>query len=231
MIESFLTAFIVYFVVIDPVGTAPIFLAVTAHLDRAARIRTAIEATLIATLIMLFFALCGSWVLQYLKIGPPAFKIAGGIILFLVAWDMLNSKRQKRKRRETTGNDNVPDHARAAHNDVVQSAETSAEEPDSVAIFPLAIPMLAGPAAIMSVMVVSADFGDSMSQSVTGYSALLSVMVVTGCLLALTGYAERWIDQRLGNVFSRVTAIILAALSVQYIVDGLVMLGIVTGAS
>ena len=61
MIESFLTAFIVYFVVIDPVGTAPIFLAVTAHLDRAARIRTAIEATLVATLIMLFFALCGSW--------------------------------------------------------------------------------------------------------------------------------------------------------------------------
>jgi len=231
MIESFLTAFIVYFVVIDPVGTAPIFLAVTGHLDRAARIRTAIEATLIATLIMLFFALCGSWVLQYLKIGQPAFKIAGGIILFLVAWDMLNSKRQRRKPLETTGDDRSADHGKPAQKSAVEPVDTSTEEADSVAIFPLAIPMLAGPAAIMSVMVVSADFGDSMSQSVIGYTALLSVMIVTGCVLALTGYAERWIDPRLGNVFSRVTAIILAALSVQYIVDGLAMLGIVTGAS
>ena len=93
MIENFLTAFIVYFVVIDPIGTAPLFLAVTAAQDKRAKITTTIEAMLAATLIMVFFALCGSWVLQYLKIGEPAFKIAGGVTLFLVAWDMLNSKR------------------------------------------------------------------------------------------------------------------------------------------
>ena len=103
MIENFLTAFIVYFVVIDPIGTAPIFLAVTAAQCKRAKIRTAIETTLMATLIMVFFALCGSWVLRYLQIGDPAYKIAGGLILFLVAWDMLTSKRQTRKSRETTG--------------------------------------------------------------------------------------------------------------------------------
>ena len=78
MIENFLTAFIVYFVVKDPIGTTPLFLAVTAPQDKRAKIRTAIEATLVATLIMVFFALCGSWVLQYLKIGEPASRSPAG---------------------------------------------------------------------------------------------------------------------------------------------------------
>ena len=246
MIEDFLTAFIVYFVVIDPIGTAPIFLAVTAAQDKRAKIRTAIEATLVATLIMVFFALCGSWVLQYLKIGEPAFKIAGGVILFLVAWDMLNSKRQARKRRETTApalaSNFAPDFvpnlglniADNAGDEAIPSQKSRKEdsgnddEPENVAIFPLAIPMLAGPAAIMSVMVVSADFSGSMVTSLTGYGALMTVMLATGLIMVLTAIAERIIDPRLSNVFSRVTAIILAALSVQYVIDGLAALHLIT---
>ena len=238
MIENFLTAFIVYFVVIDPIGTAPIFLAVTAAQDKRAKIRTAIEATLVATLIMVFFALCGSWVLQYLKIGEPAFKIAGGVILFLVAWDMLNSKRQARKRRETTGpalaSDLVLNIADEAGDEAIPGQKSTKEdsgnddEPENVAIFPLAIPMLAGPAAIMSVMVVSADFSGSMVTSLTGYGALMTVMLATGLIMVLTAIAERIIDPRLSNVFSRVTAIILAALSVQYVIDGLAALHLIT---
>ena len=238
MIENFLTAFIVYFVVIDPIGTAPIFLAVTAAQDKRAKIRTAIEATLVATLIMVFFALCGSWVLQYLKIGEPAFKIAGGVILFLVAWDMLNSKRQARKRRETTApalaSDLVLNIADEAGDETIPGQKSTKEdsgnddEPENVAIFPLAIPMLAGPAAIMSVMVVSADFSGSMVTSLTGYGALMAVMLATGLIMVLTAIAERIIDPRLSNVFSRVTAIILAALSVQYVIDGLAALHLIT---
>ena len=234
MSENFLTAFIVYFVVIDPIRTAPIFLAVTAAQDKRAKIRTAIEATLAATLIIVFFALCGSWVLRYLQIGEPAFKIASGVILFLVAWEMLTSKRQARKRRETT---------RIALAAEAGTAETGArttpgkqhtkdtsdndDEPENVAIFPLAIPMLAGPAAIMSVMVVSANFSGGMVMSLTGYSALLLVMLVTGKIMVLTAIADRMIDPRLSNVFSRVTAIILAALSVQYVIDGLTALQLI----
>ena len=240
MIENFLTAFIVYFVVIDPIGTAPIFLAVTAAQDKRAKIRTAIEAMLVATLIMVFFALCGSWVLRYLQIGEPAFKIAGGVILFLVAWDMLTSKRQARKRRETTGPETGPAPALAAEAGTAEAgARTSPgkqhakdtsgndDEPENVAIFPLAIPMLAGPAAIMSVMVVSADFSGSMVMSLTGYGALLAVMLATGKIMVLTAIADRMIDPRLSNVFSRVTAIILAALSVQYVIDGLTALQLI----
>ena len=81
MFEAFITAFIIYFVVIDPVGNAPILLAVTQHQDRARKLRTALEGTAIATAIMLFFALCGAWILAHLNISEAAFRIAGGIIL------------------------------------------------------------------------------------------------------------------------------------------------------
>ena len=221
MIESFLTAFIVYFVVIDPIGTAPIFVAVTGHQDRSGKVRTAIEATIVATLIMLFFAICGSWVLHYLKIGEPAFKIAGGLILFLVAWEMLNSKRQTRKKIETTNQSLEKGLFKAS------TANHQDKDQESVAIFPLAIPLLAGPAAVTSVMVISADFNSSFTMILTGYAALLAVMLATGAILALTGLAENMIDARLSNVFSRVTAIILAGLSVQFIVDGLMVLGVI----
>lgn len=226
MYESFITAFVIYFVVVDPIGNAPIFLAVTAHLDKAQKARVALEGTVVATAIMLFFALCGSWILGYLNISEAAFKIAGGLILFTVALDMLTSRRQTRKEQTTTRNqddsDN-PDGDRRDMNDVADSGEQ-----DNVAIFPLAIPLLAGPASIMSVMVVSADLGDSLALQITGYGALLAVMLATALILGLVVFVERFIDHRATNVFSRVTAIILAALSVQYVVDGMAALGLIT---
>ena len=210
MIEAFITAFIIYFVVIDPVGNAPIFLAVTQHQDRARKLRTALEGTAIATAIMLFFALCGAWILGYLNISEAAFRIAGGIILFLVALDMLAAKRQQRKREATTADD-------------------GAGEPDNVAVYPLAIPLLAGPSAIMSVIVVTGGFASGgLSAMLTGYAALLAVMVVTGAILSLTVLAEGWLNEKITMVFSRITAIILAGLSVQYIIDGLAAIGLLT---
>ena len=209
MVEAFITAFIIYFVVIDPVGNAPIFLAVTQHQDRARKLRTALEGTAIATTIMLFFALCGAWILGYLNISEAAFRIAGGIILFLVALDMLAAKRQQRKREATTGDD-------------------SAAEPDNVAIYPLAIPLLAGPSAIMSVIVVTGGFASGgVAAVLTGYAALLAVMVATGAILSLTVLAEGWMNEKITMVFSRITAIILAGLSVQYVIDGLFATGLV----
>lgn len=216
MVESFLTAFIIYFVVIDPIGNAPIFMAVTSHQDRTKKTRTAIEGTIVATVIMLFFALCGSFILKYLNITQPAFKISGGLILFTVALDMLTSKRQERKEKSTTRD----------HGDQDQPKQTSSDG-DNVAIFPLAIPLLAGPAAIMSVMVVSTDMGDTLQSQLIGYAALLAVMLSVGFILSMTAMAERFIDPRATNVFSRITAIILAALSIQYIIDGLTELGLI----
>ena len=205
MLESFVTAFIIYFVVIDPIGNAPVFLAVTTAQARRQKYRTAIEATLFATMIMLFFALCGAWLLAYLNITEHAFKIAGGIILFLVSLDMLSAKRQERKRHESTS-DNLDGDA------------------DNLAIYPLAIPMLAGPAAIISVIVVNANFSDALANTLIGYAALLAVMVSTGIIMCSTVVAESWLNEKVTMVFSRITAIVLAGLSVQYVLDGLMIL-------
>ena len=217
MFESFVTAFIIYFVVIDPIGNAPIFLAVTEAQDRARKLRTALEGTAIATAIMMFFALCGAWILGYLNITEAAFKIAGGIILFLVALDMLAAKRQQRKRAESTGN--------ATAGDAVEEEDSDG---DNLAIYPLAIPLLAGPSAIMSVIVVNAGFAGALASTLTGYAALLAVMVATGIILCLTVIAEGWLNEKITMVFSRITAIILAGLSVQYVIDGLAAIGLVT---
>ena len=223
MLESFITAFIIYFVVIDPIGNAPVFLAVTSGQDRSQKLRITLEGTAIATGIMFFFALCGAWVLAYLNITEAAFKIAGGIILFLVALDMLAAKRQQRKRAESTSDEgNNPDKTHEKSN--------AADETDNenLAVYPLAIPLLAGPSAIMSVMVVNAGFAGDFSQALTGYAALIAVMVATGLILSITVFAERWFNEKITMVFSRITAIILAGLSVQYVIDGLTLVGIMT---
>ena len=200
---------------IDPIGNAPIFLAVTEAQDRARKLRTAgghrhrhrHHAVLRAL---------RAWILGYLNISEAAFKIAGGIVLFLVALDMLTAKRQQRKRAESTGGGNA--------------GETGSDEPDSdnLAIYPLAIPLLSGPSAIMSVIVVNAGFAGALASTLTGYAALLAVMVATGVILCLTVIAECWLNERITMVFSRITAIILAGLSVQYVIDGLTAIGIVT---
>ena len=112
MYEILTAAFIIYFVVIDPVGNAPIFLAVTETQDWTRRLRTALEGFAIATAFMLFFALCRSYILSYLKITKAAFKITSGIILFVVALDMLAAKLQQHKCAQSTGggytSDNSP---------------------------------------------------------------------------------------------------------------------------
>lgn len=213
MIESFLTAFIIYFVVVDPIGNSPIFLALTSGLDRKKKTRIALEGTLFATLIMLFFALCGRWILHYLNITDSAFTIAGGLILFIVAIEMLTSKRQARKQQATT--------------DPAADSASDGTDNDNIAVFPLAIPLLAGPASILSVMVVTADIERSLVSYIASYGALLAVMVVTALTLAVTVRIERFIDERATIVFSRVTAIILAALSVQYVLNGLSALGLI----
>ena len=226
MFESFVTAFIIYFVVIDPIGNAPIFLAVTESQGRSRKLRTAIEGTAIATAIMLFFAVCGAWILAYLNITEAAFKIAGGIILFLVALDMLAAKRQRRKRAESTGGANAG--AGNTAEDITGSGAPEESDGDNLAVYPLAIPLLAGPSAIMSVIVVNAGFAGALASTLTGYAALLAVMVATGIILCLTVVAEGWLNEKITMVFSRITAIILAGLSVQYVIDGLTVIGVVS---
>ena len=197
MIELFFKTFIFYFIVIDPIGSTPIFLVVTDHLDIKEKIKTAMHGTFIATLILLFFGLLGNSILAYLKISFPAFTIAGGIILFIIALEMLFDKRHQRREESTNF--------------------TS----DKLSIFPLATPLLAGHAAITSVIVSVTATGNNFTNQAIGMLALIAATLVTFIILFIAAKSEKIINKRIISVFSRIVAIILAGLSIQYILDGI----------
>ena len=138
MLEIFIQSFVLYFVVIDPLGNTPIFMTVTQQQNIKEKNKTAIESVLIATIILVLFSVIGNFLLSYLNISLAAFRIAGGMILFIIALEMLFNKRQQRKEKNI---ENIG---------------------DKVAIFPLAIPLLSGPAAITSVIVIVSNFGDNL---------------------------------------------------------------------
>jgi multiple antibiotic resistance protein len=186
--------------VVDPLGNAPIFLSLTQSQNKKEKIQTAIEGVLIATVILIIFSLIGNLLLSYLNISLPAFRIAGGIILFLISLEMLFNKRQQRK----------------------ESIVIDANE--KVSIFPLAIPILAGPAAITSVIVIASDIGYNFFNQLVSIAALLGIMLLTLIVFLIVSKSGDFINKKIINVFSRVIAIILAALSVQYIMDGILEL-------
>ena len=197
MTELFLKTFIFYFIVIDPIGSTPLFLVVTEHLNVKEKIKTALHGTFIATLILLFFGLLGNSVLAYLKISFPAFTIAGGIILFIISLEMLFDKRHQRKEEDINF--------------------TS----DKLSIFPLATPLLAGPAAITSVIVSVSAMGNNFSNQAIGMLALVAATLTTFIILFLAAKSEKIINKRIISVFSRIVAIVLAGLSIQYILNGI----------
>ena len=197
MLEIFIQSFVLYFVVIDPIGVAPIFFVVTKNLSTDSKIKTAMNSTTFAFLILVFFALLGNYIFNHLNITFPALKIAGGIILFLVSLEMLFNKRQERKEENATF------------------------DTDNVSIFPLAIPLLAGPAAIISVVVSVSNIGSNYINQIVGMAALVIVMSMTFVSFFTVSKFEKMVNKKLINIFSSIIAIILAGLSVQYILDGI----------
>lgn len=197
MLELFIQSFVVYFVVVDPLGNGPIFLSLTQSQNTKEKIQTSIEAVSIATIILISFSVIGKFILSYLSISLASFRIAGGLILFIIALEMLFNKRQERKE------------------------QIANEVKDKVSIFPLAIPILSGPAAITSIIVIMSDIGDNIVYQFVSITSLISVMLITLVLFIIISKSGDFINKKIVNVFSRVIAIILAALSVQYIIDGL----------
>ena len=200
MYEIFLQSFVLYFVVIDPFGTTPIFMSLTQHQNTKEKLKSAFEGVLTATIILIFFSLVGNFLLSYLNISLGAFKIAGGIILFIISMEMLFDKRQERKEKD------------------IQNVS------NNIAIFPLAIPLLSGPAAITSVIVIVSQFADNFAYQLIGTASLISVMLITFILFFIVSKSQQFINKKVTNVFSRVISIVLAGLSVQYIIDGVVSL-------
>jgi multiple antibiotic resistance protein len=197
MLEIFIQSFVLYFVVVDPIGSTPIFFVITKNLNIKDKIKTAVNSTIIALLVLIFFALLGNYILNHLNITFSALKIAGGIILFIVSLEMLFSKRQQRKKEDTNFHS------------------------DNISVFPLAIPLLAGPAAIISVVVSVNNIGSNFINQIVGMTSLVLVMVITFIAFFIVSKFEKVVNEKVINIFSSVIAIILAGLSVQYILDGI----------
>ena len=197
MLEIFIQTFVLYFVVIDPIGSAPIFFVVTKNLSTDGKIKTAFNSTIFAFLVLVFFALLGNYIFNHLNITFPALKIAGGIILFIVSLEMLFNKRQERKEENTKF------------------------DSENVSVFPLAIPLLAGPTAIISVVVSVSNIGNNYISQIVGMASLVIVMSITFIAFFTVSKFEKLVNKKIVNIFSSIIAIILAGLSVQYILDGI----------
>ena len=198
--EFLVTALVTLLVVVDPVGLVPAFLAVTEGLPAKVRPRVALRATIIAAAILMGAALIGDWLLRTLSISLPAFRIAGGLLLFTIASEMVFGVRIARETR---------------------AAEEAAEErARNIAAFPLAIPLMAGPGAITaSVLLAGRAGGDLMRVALL----LAVIAIVCAFCLALFLLASR-VGRLLGTtgsvVLSRLLGVLLAALAVQFVIDG-----------
>lgn len=199
--ELFLSAFITMFVVIDPPGCAPIYAGLTKGATQAQRRNMAIRATLIAGAILLLFALFGEALLGALHIELDSFRIAGGLMLFLIALDMVFEKRTQRRE---------------------ERAEKIAATPEveDVSVFPMAMPMLAGPGAIASIMLLMSKSSGTQGTLVV-LAALLLVLLLTLAALVAAGPLMRLFGDRVEAVITRLLGVLLAALAAQYVIDGL----------
>ena len=199
----YLNTFMLLFVAVDPVGLAPVFLALTQGTEWAHRRAMAVKGVALAAAILLGFALAGDRLLQALGIGLPAFRIAGGLLLFLLAIDMVFA-RQSGLRSTTVGE------------------QHEAEAKQDISVFPLAFPLIAGPGALTTVLLLTAG-GPAGSQG-PGLGPVLALLAAILALTLLSLLSAGWLLSRLGvtgaNVISRLLGLMLAALAVQFVVDG-----------
>lgn len=198
------TALVTMLVTLDPLGLAPIFISLTAGMDSGQRRRIAARACLIALAILTFFGLGGQFLLDALGIGLPAFRIAGGLLLFYIAFEMTFELRAKRKQRTAARGANQPD----------------AEK--HLAAFPLAIPLLAGPGAITATILLAGRVQGDLPNAL----GLAGVITLGVALCFLTFIAAERVSRLIGEmgniVLTRLLGVILAALAIQFVIDGVV---------
>ncbi len=200
MIELFVSAFLTFFVVIDPPGCAPIYAGLTKGVAASHRRAMAIRAVLYAACILLVFALFGEDLLRGLGISLSSFRIAGGIMLFLIALEMVFERRTQRRED--------------------RAAQVAADEVEDVSVFPMAMPMIAGPGSIASVMLLMAR-NEGIERSLVILAALASILLLTLAALLAAGPMMRLLGARIEAVITRLLGVLLAALAVQFVIDGL----------
>ncbi len=199
--DTLLNAFVTLLVTIDPPGLAPLFLALTGGMNRAERFQVSLRASIIGFIVMAVFAVAGAAILSLFGITLPAFRVAGGLLLFWIAFEMIFERRQERKNRSADKAITI-DHIR------------------NIAAFPLAIPLIAGPGAISATVLLSSSFG-----SVAGTLMLLAILaaciLITFVVLVLSERIDGFLGETGRSILTRLLGVILAALAVQFVADGI----------
>ena len=199
-----LSAFVTLFLIIDPVGLAPVFVAVTQGRSGPERREIGIRACVIAAGVLALFGIFGGGILAFVGISMPAFRIAGGALLFLTALDMLFERRTKRREGKT-------------------EPEAAGDDPS---VFPLATPLIAGPGAIAAMILLSGQAEDpSIVDRLVPQLIMLAVVALTFLLFLVAGVLERLLGATGIEVVTRLMGMLLAALAVQFILDGLADFG------
>ena len=201
MIELYISSLITFFVVIDPPGCAPIYAGLSASASAEQKRAMAIRAVGVSALILFVFALFGEALLKGLGISLASFRIAGGIMLFLIALEMVFEKRTERRE----------DRAAKVASD---------PEAEDVSIFPMAMPMIAGPGSIASVMLLMSR-NSGIERSLVVLAAMVTILLLTLVALLAAGPIMRILGAKIEAVITRLLGVLLAALAVQFVLDGL----------
>ncbi|MEO0422945.1 MAG: MarC family protein [Pseudomonadota bacterium] len=201
MFESFVKTFVVFFVVVEPISLVPVFAALTRGGGAVFRRRMAVKSVALAAVIFALFLLSGDLLLRTLGISLDAFKIAGGLLLFLLSVDMVFA-RQSGLRSATV------------------REQEEARYREDISVFPLAFPLIAGPGALATLVLLGASTdGDPVAMAALGL-VVLTVLAITLALLLGARYVERLIGVTGANVISRLAGVVLVALAVQFVIDG-----------
>ncbi|MFU0505606.1 MarC family protein [Pseudaminobacter sp. NGMCC 1.201702] len=199
--ESIFNAFVTILVTIDPPGLAPIFLAVTRGMTRDERRQVSIRASIIGFGVLALFAVAGSSILAVFGITLPAFRVAGGFLLFFIAFEMVFEKRQDRKEK-------------------ISDVAITKDMIHNIAAFPLAIPLIAGPGAISATVLLSGSYQGLVGQA-TLVAIIFACLLVTYLVFVLAERIDRLLGQTGRSILTRLLGVILAALAVQFVADGI----------
>ena len=202
MLPIFLNSFVLFFITIDTIGNLPFFISLTEGAKIKKKNQIAIKSIIYAFFILILFAYLGRYLLDALGVSLDSLKIAGGVILMFIAIDILFEKRKKRRE---------------------QKVEAALDEKnyDEIIIFPIAIPFIAGPSTLATIILLMGNYSDSVNLQLIVVLALISALIISLLLMIGTNFTTKYIPPQILHATSRVFAFILAALATQFVIDGI----------
>ncbi len=201
LLDTIFNAFVTILVTIDPPGLAPLFLAVTCGMNCEQRLQVSIRASVIAFAVLSLFAIAGAAILKVFGITLPAFRVAGGFLLFFIAFEMVFERRQDRKEK-------------------ISDVAITKDNIHNIAAFPLAIPLIAGPGAISATVLLSGSF-DGWTSQLALILIILACLALTYLAFILAERIDRFLGQTGRSILTRLLGLILAALAIQFVADGI----------